>query len=183
VRLCLHNNFCQEAFEITLTPLYPPSLFLVFFAVRVVTNESRRLVLPRTSSQRQTRLWGLLNLLYHWAPWILSPWLKKPGYETIHLPTSTDEVKSAWSYNSIPPSAFMRHVQLDTRRELIYFLLILEASSCFCDVVPCIPLKFHWRFGGTYSFHLQDRSNEPAKSNRDVVYVTPTILWKVLFVP
>jgi hypothetical protein len=47
--VCPSPNF--EAYEIILLSLCspPPQFFFVFYAVRVVLNESRRLVLPRTS--------------------------------------------------------------------------------------------------------------------------------------
>jgi hypothetical protein len=38
----------MEAYEITLLSVYPSLMFFLFFAVRVVSKESRRLVLPRT---------------------------------------------------------------------------------------------------------------------------------------
>jgi len=42
-----------------------------------------------------------------WLPGVLSPGIKHPRCETEHSPPTSAEVKSAWSYNSIPPYIFM----------------------------------------------------------------------------
>jgi hypothetical protein len=42
-----------------------------------------------------------------WIPGALSLGVKRPGREVDHLPSSSAEVKNAWSYNSTPQYAFM----------------------------------------------------------------------------
>jgi len=57
------------------------------------------------------------TFLFYWAPsTALEPTLasysvatedlKQPGPETDHSPSSSDEIKNAWSHNSIPPFIF-----------------------------------------------------------------------------
>jgi hypothetical protein len=40
---------------------------------------------------------------FQWVPEFLSLGVKRPGREADHLPPSTAEVKSVWSYTSTPP--------------------------------------------------------------------------------
>jgi hypothetical protein len=46
---------------------------------------------------------------------------------------------------------------------------VLTASTGFWDVTPCIAVEVHWRFGGTYCLHIQDRRVSHARS-WDVLY-------------
>jgi len=42
-----------------------------------------------------------------WISWSVTPEIKWPGHEADHSPTSSTEVKNAWSYTSIRPYIFM----------------------------------------------------------------------------
>jgi hypothetical protein len=45
---------------------------------------------------------GLTQPPIQWVPTVVSPGVKRPGHEAEHSPSSSAEVKYAWSCTSIP---------------------------------------------------------------------------------
>ena len=60
-----------------------------------------------SSPRRQDRLLGSPNLLLNRYRHLF-PGVKRPGSHVGHLPSTSAEVKSKWSYTSIPPYALIK---------------------------------------------------------------------------
>jgi len=96
-------------------PLLPRSYALLFWSVSIVTRlwtgrpefdcqQGQGFILFATASKRNS---GPIQPPVEWAPWLLFPGVKRPGRETEHSFSSSDEVKNPWSDKSLPQYVFM----------------------------------------------------------------------------
>jgi hypothetical protein len=64
-----------------------------------------------------------------WVPGAISLGVKRPGREADHLPPSSAEVKSTWSYTSTPQYAFMAWSLVKHRDNLTFTFMTLSVNS------------------------------------------------------
>jgi hypothetical protein len=75
------------------------------------------------------------------VPGVLSLGVKRPGRETDHSPTSSAEVKNAWSYTSTPQYAFMAWCSVKAQGQLYLYLTYVNQLVVAFHYMTCISIK------------------------------------------
>jgi hypothetical protein len=74
---------------------------------------------------------GFTHLPIQWVANVLSLGLKRPGHKTDHAPLSSNEVKNAWSYTSIPQYVFMEWCLVKHRDNLKISSFLLACNEMY----------------------------------------------------
>jgi hypothetical protein len=77
-----------------------------------------------------------------WVPGALSLWVKRPGREADHSPPSSNEVKNASSYTSIPQYTFIAWCSVKAQGQIYLYILPKPSESTLLPHTVPISVSF-----------------------------------------